>query len=142
MVNLQNICLSYNENLILNNINFSINHGEVVALIGENGVGKTTLLKVITGEIPPDNETVGYVPQSISAEGTVRQFFDASFEPWRIEMALEQVELGDIPRNTNVNDLSGGQKARLVLAKVLANEFTPTILLNLQITLIKQVLIG
>lgn len=136
MVNLQNICLSYNENLILNNINFSINHGEVVALIGENGVGKTTLLKVITGEIPPDsgtvhlhNETVGYVPQSISAEGTVRQFFDASFEPWRIEMALEQVELGDISRNTNVNDLSGGQKARLVLAKVLANEFTPTILL-------------
>ena len=44
-------------------------------------------------------------------------------------MALEQVELGDISRNTNVNDLSGGQKARLVLAKVLANEFTPTILL-------------
>ena len=49
----KNISLSYGNRLILDNINFKINEGEIFGMLGPNGVGKSTIFNLITGLIPP-----------------------------------------------------------------------------------------
>lgn len=81
LVNFNNVNFAYAGNIILENINFAINEGERVGLIGENGAGKTTLLNLISGDLLPENGSVlrkngmslGFLRQSggLEAEGTV-----------------------------------------------------------------------
>ena len=54
----ENINYSYNKESILENINFSLEKGEVLFIIGPNGGGKTTLVKIILGIIKPDTGRV------------------------------------------------------------------------------------
>ncbi len=84
IISFENVSLSYGNRLILDNINFKINEGEIFGMLGPNGVGKSTIFNLITGLIKPDtgkikiNNTdvvdfpiylrtkkfkVGYVPQ-------------------------------------------------------------------------------
>lgn len=72
ILNLNNISLSFGENTILNNISLLLNEGDKCALIGDNGTGKSSLLKIITGEYSKDSGdlffkkdiTIGYVAQN------------------------------------------------------------------------------
>jgi ATP-binding cassette subfamily F protein 3 len=89
ILTLNNVSVSKGENEILSGINLNITQGEHVALVGPNGVGKTTLLEVITGDEQPDDGSVlvsrglniAYVPQSIEnlfpkdQEYTVLEYF-------------------------------------------------------------------
>ena len=54
MFHLQNITKTYNEKLILDKATLAVNSDEVIALIGENGVCNTTLLKILLGEVTHD----------------------------------------------------------------------------------------
>ena len=51
----ENVSLSYGNRLILDNISFKINEGEIFGMLGPNGVGKSTIFNLITGLIKPDN---------------------------------------------------------------------------------------
>lgn len=136
MFNLQKITKSYNDHVVLKDVTLSVNAGEVIALIGANGVGKTTLLKLLLGEISPDEghitnhqEVVGYAPQELThIENTIESSFGL-IEPWRIDYALNLVGLDHIPRTRVLSDLSGGQKTRVAIAQVLAQDPEPTVLL-------------
>lgn len=136
MLNLQNITKIYNDHLVLKDVCLSVNHGEVIALIGANGAGKTTLLRLLLGEIQPDggqitnhNEIVGYVPQELAdTENTIEASF-GSLAPWRIDYALNLVGLDSISHNKLLKSLSGGQKTRIAIAQVLAQDPEPTTLL-------------
>ena len=55
MIEFENISLSYGDRLILDNINFKINHSEIFGMLGPNGVGKSTIFNLITGLINPSN---------------------------------------------------------------------------------------
>ena len=78
ILNLNNISLSFGENTILNNISLLLNEGDKCALIGDNGTGKSSLLKIITGEYSKDSGdlffkkdiTIGYVAQNQDFEST------------------------------------------------------------------------
>lgn len=136
MLNLQQIYKSYDGKSVLSGINLALNVGDVTALVGENGSGKTTILKLIMGEIVPDggsviqqNETIGYVPQEFCSSTNIRGAFVQDIEDWRIEHALSIVGLGYKPLWAQISELSGGQKTRLSFARVLANNLAPTILL-------------
>ena len=55
LIDLQNISKQYDIKVILKNVNFTLNQGQRIAVIGQNGQGKSTLLKIITGEVEPDS---------------------------------------------------------------------------------------
>ena len=53
IIEFQNVSLSYGNRLILDNINFKINEGQIFGMLGPNGVGKSTIFNLITGLITP-----------------------------------------------------------------------------------------
>ena len=73
MITVNNLTLSWGGFTLLNNINFHLNNGEKVGLVGKNGAGKTTLLRIINGEQTPTSgkitktkgEKIGYLPQQM-----------------------------------------------------------------------------
>lgn len=75
-ISVDNLTLSYEKNLVLNNINFSIKKGSVVTLVGPNGCGKTTLLKIINGFLRQNQGTV-YVDGKNIEEITSRELAKA-----------------------------------------------------------------
>src|SRR3990167_3645943 len=80
--------------LVLEDVNFKLNEGEIVALLGKSGSGKSTLLRIIAGLIPPSSGEVMYRGQSVNkpATGIAMVFQSFALMPWLT--VLENVELG------------------------------------------------
>lgn len=128
---------------ILEEVSFSIRKGAKITLMGQNGAGKSTIFKLITGEIEPDEGDI-HINKGLSIaisrqviprdqlELTVREFFQACFKDKiydidpRIEEATSIVHL-KAPLDKKIKDFSGGQQARLLLASALIQD--PDILL-------------
>ncbi|MDR3502491.1 MAG: ATP-binding cassette domain-containing protein [Legionella sp.] len=129
---------------ILNEASFSIRTGSKVALMGQNGAGKSSLFKLITKELEPKeggvfltpkDTTVGIARQVIPPEHmelTVRDYFASAFAEIKYDLdkhirnVLEAVNL-DAPLERIIKSFSGGQQARLLLAYALIQN--PDILL-------------
>lgn len=152
---LDNIFFAYKQRNILENVNLLIKKGEFASIVGPNGGGKTTLLKLILGLIKPDKgeirifgkppdqvrHKIGYMPQyahiDMDFPATVMDVVLmgrlAKKALWfskkdRIEAlnAIDEVGLADFI-NTGFNELSGGQKQRILIARALCS--SPDILL-------------
>ncbi|MBQ4275937.1 MAG: ABC-F family ATP-binding cassette domain-containing protein [Lachnospiraceae bacterium] len=103
ILSLNNVSLSFGDKNILNKISFLVNENDRVALIGDNGTGKTTLLKVITGEYHKDEGdivfkkdiNIGYVSQhqNITSELTVyEELLDSKKDLIEVEERLREME--------------------------------------------------
>ncbi len=102
IVSVQNLKVDFGGKVLFKNVSFDVNQGDFTGLIGANGTGKTTLLKVITGEIEPTeggafvgrNVKVGYLEQH-ACHGSVRTVYDEAlsiFEPlMQMEAQLEDI---------------------------------------------------
>lgn len=134
MLDVQNVSKSFNQNSILDDVSFSIQKKEVVALIGKNGSGKTTLLEILTERIAPDNghiirhgTKIGYLPQQIVEDDkTLRDYLSHQlgrelFE-YEVDIALGKTNLSSIDLKRPINTLSGGQKTRLGIAALLIDQ--------------------
>ena len=102
IVSVQNLKVDFGGKVLFQNVSFDVNSGDFVGLIGANGTGKTTLFKVIRGEIEPTEggafisktTKVGYLEQHACA-GSVRTVYDEALSIFEPLMKIEQ-ELEDI----------------------------------------------
>ncbi|MBU9713539.1 ribosomal protection-like ABC-F family protein [Evansella tamaricis] len=127
------LVLGYDKHILIENVNLKLTRGESVALIGPNGIGKSTLIKAISKKLKPiegniyygSNVAIGYYDQEqteLSSNKTVlKELWDEY--PQTIEKDIRTV-LGNFLFSgddvlKSVSDLSGGEKARLALAKLM-----------------------
>ncbi len=135
LVTAEHLTKSYTERLLFDDTDFSINEGEKVGLIGVNGTGKSTLLKIVAGLEEPDsgrvvrgrNLEIRYLPQNpVFDDGdTVLQCVlkdnEGHEHVWDLESQAKAMlnRLGITDHSAKVETLSGGQKKRVALASVL-----------------------
>lgn len=124
---------SFDGNTLFNNINFDIKRGERVALIGNNGTGKTTILKLINGIIQPDSGSIylgakvaiGYYDQEhhvLDPDKTLFQEIQDAYPDLnntQIRNALAAFLFTDDDVFKYIRDLSGGERGRVSLAKLM-----------------------
>lgn len=135
MLSIKSVIKTFGDKNILNSVSFSLAR-EVVALVGRNGAGKTTLFRIIAGEIDPDDgsvitdEVMAYLPQKIEDEEiSVSRYLDSDKNDYEVTGALGQLGLTGINKQQKVASLSGGEKTKLGLVRILLSNPTPTMLL-------------
>jgi zinc transport system ATP-binding protein len=151
-VEVNNIYVKFEENVILENVCLSVPEGDFLGIIGPNGGGKTTLLKIILGLIKPDSGSVeifgsdisksqhlvSYVPQYSVFDLTYPiSVFDVvltgrlnkkkmlgSYKKEDKEIAMQSLELVGLAdlKTRMVGSLSGGEKQRILIARALAKQ--------------------
>ena len=133
IINIEHISKIYGEKTIFDDASFGIQEGDKIGIVGINGAGKSTLLKMIAEKENPDSGQIirqnglkiAYVPQNpvFPEDADIRSYaFDrGDGEDWKVESCL--TELGIREYDMPISHLSGGQKRRVVLAKVLAQDF-------------------
>lgn len=152
LINISNLFYKYHKTDVLENINLSIKDDDFLAIIGPNGGGKSTLLKLILGLLTPQSGTiinniktnqVGYVPQNTNLNidfpitaleivlmghtSSKKRLFGYSKEDIACAMdSLKKVSMADFA-NSKIGDLSGGQRQRVFIARALCS--SPKIML-------------
>lgn len=130
LINIENVTKAYTERKLLDGASFSLQDGEKVGVIGINGTGKSTLLKIIAGIEEPDEGSVvranhivvRYLPQNPVFDGNmtileaVLAGADVS-DSWTVESDAKSLltKLGITDFTQKVGELSGGQRKRLAL---------------------------
>ncbi len=138
LVTIEHLKKSYTERLLFDDTDFSINEDEKIGLIGINGTGKSTLLKIVAGLEEPDEGTVvrgrnlhwRYLPQNpvFTAGDTILQSIVKDNERhehlWNLESQAKIMltKVGIFDFDAKVETLSGGQRKRVALVSTLMSE--------------------
>ncbi|MHC0039333.1 ABC-F family ATP-binding cassette domain-containing protein [Pseudoneobacillus sp. C159] len=133
VLHLEDLSVGYHEEAISRNLKFRLTRGESVALVGPNGIGKSTLLKTIIGKLAPisggtrlgSNVTIGYYDQEQAELTSNKRVLN---ELWDDYPSMPEKDIRTVLGNflfsgedvlKIVSTLSGGEKARLALAKLM-----------------------
>lgn len=131
---IENLCFAYDDLVVLKNLNITLLPGDKVALIGRNGIGKSTLCKLICEELAPQNGEItwgatiekSYFPQNttdiVNGEETLYEWlrnFNKKKESSEIRNALGRMLFSGEEQEKNVSMLSGGEKHRMLLSKLM-----------------------
>ena len=139
LINFEEVALGFGGDLILESVDFRIKTDERIGLIGRNGMGKTSLLKLIIGELQSDagiisrqqNLRIAYLPQEVpqGIEGTVREIVKTGLEgmafdwlddeiEWQSELLLQKtLSRMQLDPDAIFEILSAGMKRRVLLAR-------------------------
>ena len=132
VLNIEHVSKLYGDKMVLGDVSYGIQEGEKIGIIGINGTGKTTLLRILAGEEEPDSGQVirqnglkiaflkqnQEFPENASVLSCV---MDGRKEDWSLESEAKSMlnTLGIPEHEAQISHLSGGQKKRVALAHVL-----------------------
>ncbi|MBI3586219.1 MAG: metal ABC transporter ATP-binding protein [Ignavibacteriales bacterium] len=148
LIEFKNVDLGYGRKKVLSDLSFSVNHGDLIGIVGPNGSGKTTIVRAILGILKAQNGEivfhptqdeklrVGYVPQRDTIDQIMPftvydvvmmgRYGRISFyklpskeDKAKVQEALAHVDVEDLSQRS-FKDLSGGQKQRALIARALA----------------------
>lgn len=134
VLKVKNLSIGYDKELC--KLSFNLERQDKLGIIGENGIGKSTLIKTLTGLIPPlsgkyiygDRVSIGYFSQNfenLDNNNTVYEEIDKTYHsmtPNEIRTLLGSFEFTGEDVFKKINDLSGGEKVKLSLCKILNNK--------------------
>lgn len=139
MIHIKNLSIKYSDVTILDNISVDVEKGEIVHILGPNGSGKTTFIKVVlgltkptSGEVKIGSKRIGYLPQIIKVNNnfptTVSEVIYSGFASQSLMIKKEQLnevkrwlnkmEISDL-LNKQFSELSGGQRQRVLLIRAI-----------------------
>ena len=142
LLEIKNLNKSYENKKILNNINIKVESGKIVGLLGKNGVGKSTLIKIIngllqkdSGEIllngnkitPQDKEKIAYLPEKTYLNKNMRvidyfNYMSEFYGTFNKEKAINLLEKLNLNINTKICKMSKGMQEKLQLILVMARD--------------------
>lgn len=126
-----NITKSFIAEPILEGIEFKVGNGRKVGLVGKNGCGKTTLFRLIVGELQPDEgniqhfgETIGYIPQEFSfPDEKVGPYLESKLENewdmYKIDILVSHMKFANYDPEQRIHTLSEGQKMKLKMIETM-----------------------
>ena len=136
ILTIEDLSYSYSKEKVLEDINLEVDKGDFLSIIGPNGGGKSTLLKLILGllklqhgKIILNENRIGYVPQNtninINFPIKVWEVVSLGYKPSpkvkkQIDTVLKQVSMSDY-YDKKIGELSGGQRQRVFIARALFN---------------------
>jgi ATP-binding cassette subfamily F protein uup len=142
LIGMRDVCIAFGGPLLLDHVNFSIEHKERVCLLGRNGAGKSTFMGLLYGAIGPDEGEIvrqqglraAYLPQEVpkSLGGTVLDvvsgglegngFAHYDTEALRLNQVEKTISRMELDRNARFEALSTGMKRRVMLARGLVSD--------------------
>lgn len=142
LVKCNNLCKNFDNKIILKDVNLSIQKGRIVGLLGKNGMGKTTLIKLINdlltptsgevlinSEIPNVNSkrVISYLPERTYLDKSMKvsqiiTFFEEFYDNFNKEKAIKLLKDLDLDINAKVNKMSKGMQEKLQLILVMSRE--------------------
>ncbi|MBQ4425544.1 MAG: ABC transporter ATP-binding protein [Lachnospiraceae bacterium] len=145
-ISCKNLCLGYDGKELVHHLNFEVDRGDYLCIVGENGVGKTTLMRTLLGLRPPMDGTIeyedglkgqgiGYLPQQTDVQRDFpasvweivlsgcqrREGFHPFYRAGEKALALQNIRRLHLEplKNRCYRELSGGQQQRVLLARAL-----------------------
>ena len=109
IIEFENVSLSYGNRLILDNLNFRVNEGQIFGMLGPNGVGKSTIFNLITGLINPVNGNI--------------KIFDKSVNKYPVYLRTKKFKIGYVPQYGGYfNDLTLHDNLKAISEIVIENK--------------------
>ena len=133
LLDLQHVVLEGSDRTLLADLSLTISDGDRIGVVGINGTGKSTLLRIVAGELTPDageirrgkRTSIGFLHQIPTLpDGTVR---DALGPGWQVDAALDRLSMLEHV-DTPIDSLSGGQLKRVALARIFSQSHDVLIL--------------
>ncbi len=135
LIETKGVTLGYGGDIVLRDVTFDINRGEIVTIVGPNGSGKSSLLRALIGALKPvrgqikraEGLRIGYVPQRLQIDATlpltVRRFLNLPHRQSAADITTALTRAG-VPEliQAQMSQLSGGQFQRVLLARALLSK--------------------
>ena len=143
-VSVHNLRKAFGSQVVLEDVSFEVPRGQTFALLGRNGTGKTTMIRMLLGLLPPDSGTirvagcdpamksielrrnVGYLAEDQSMYDWMTavelcRFLQPFYPRWNTQLADRYLDRFELPRHVRIERLSKGQTVKLGLAVALAH---------------------